>query len=89
MNINRMRELAGLPLMEAASAVPSKNGFKKDDRVTVQDVQSKPPQTYKGTIVVVYDDGTCKIDWDSPINRDAENHLVSNGVIDLHNVSKA
>lgn len=87
MNLNRMRQLAGLKqLNEAEEEVNSLNGFKKGDRITAQDVTARPPQTYPGKIKAIFNDETAWIDFDFNLNQQAIKNLVRNGRVALHDL---
>lgn len=89
MNLNRMRQLAGLKqLNEETEEVNSLNGFNKGDRVTAQDVSARPPQTYPGTIKSIFSDETAWVDFDNNLNTQAAKNLVRNGRVALHDLKR-
>jgi hypothetical protein len=68
--------------------VAALNGFTANQRVSAQDVETSPPQSYPGTIVSVFEDGTADVKFDFNLNFAAEKHLVRNGRVDLHHLNR-
>jgi hypothetical protein len=64
------------------------NGFMANQRISAQDVESRPPQCYPGTIVSVWSDATATVKWDFDLNFEAERHLVRSGRVELHHLSR-
>jgi hypothetical protein len=68
--------------------VSAMNGFSASQRVVAQDVEASPPQLYSGKIRSVWSDGSADVKWDHDLPFAAERHLVQNGFVDLHYLSR-
>jgi hypothetical protein len=64
--------------------VSALNSFTANQRVCAQDVEAHPVQHYTGKITSVWSDGTAFVNWDFQLNFEAERHLVRNGRVELH-----
>lgn len=70
-------------------AVPELRGIATGDRVSVQDVEARPPQVHQGTVKTLWSDDTASINWDdNRLNIERDRHLVANGHVDIHHISK-
>jgi len=88
MNLNRMCQLAGIPLVEStATKVNELNGFKVGDRVSVQDVESKPPVTFEGEIKTLWSDAYAHIQFGAT-NPKFDQNVQDNGRVPLQKCSK-
>ena len=70
-------------------AVSELRGIAVGDRVSVQDVEASPPQVHQGTVKMLWSDSTASIKWDdNRLHIERDRHLVANGHVDIHHVSK-
>jgi hypothetical protein len=68
--------------------VLEKWGFRENQRVVVQAVAALPIQTFSGTILYVWEDGTATVKFDYQIPFDTERELVKCGRVDLHYLNR-
>jgi hypothetical protein len=79
-----MSAIASTPIVK----VQTLNGFTANQRVSGQDVATRPPKLYSGTIGSVWSDGSAIVRWDPGFTHEAERHFVKNGFVDLHYLSR-
>lgn len=68
--------------------VSEKWGFREHQRVVAQAIAKLPIQTYSGTILYVWEDGTATVKFDHQIPFDTERELVQSGRVDLHYLTR-
>ncbi|MGF6768568.1 hypothetical protein P3T18_001038 [Paraburkholderia sp. GAS199] len=83
------------PELVKAQAIPAsplkvseKWGFQAKQRVVAQAVATLPIQTFPGTILYVWEDGTATVKFDFDISFGAERELVKSGRVDLHYLTR-
>ena len=71
-----------------ATRVKELNGFKEGMRVAVNDVESKPPVVFEGTIKYLWSDAYAHIDFDTATNPKFDQNVKDSGRVALQKCVK-